>query len=243
MELYENIAEYYDELYPTSDELKKFYAEEAKNFVSPVKYLSIGAGTGTFEHYLAKGEADVTGLETVTSLIESANRKRRTQLMSLRFFQMSSLEMCRFLGKAFYDIILIPNNRIIFTHDLTLMSKLFYDCKQLLAKGGKFILTLPNFDKFNGEPSVKLPVRESIRVRLFTKITTNAEGKKIMHQEIETGNGKRLVVTEDAPILPLTKNKIEQYAKEVGFTKLSFYGGFDRSEFTPKSDELLVVIS
>lgn len=243
MELYENIAEYYDELYPASDELKKFYAEEAKNFVSPVKYLSIGAGTGSFEHYLAKGEADVTGLETVTSLIESANRKRRTQLMSLRFFQMSSLEMCRFLGKSFYDIILIPNNRIIFTHDLTLMAKLFYDCRQLLAKGGKLIISLPNFDKFNGDSTIKLPVRESIRVRLFTKITTNPEGKKIMHQEIETGNGKRLIVTEDAPILPLTKNKIEQYAKETGFTKLTFYGGFDRSEFTSKSDELLVVIS
>ena len=118
MELYENIAEYYDELYAAGDDVKKFYAEETKSFAAPVKYLSIGCGSGTFEHYLAKGNADVTGLETIPQLIESANRKRRTQLMALRFFQMSSLEMCRFLGKAFYDVISIPNTKDVQVGDL-----------------------------------------------------------------------------------------------------------------------------
>lgn len=243
MELYENIAEYFDELYPVGDELKKFYEEETKTFDAPVKYLGIGCGIGTFEHYLAKGNSDVTGLETVTSLLESANRKRRTQLMALRFFQMSSLEMCRFLGKGFYNVISILHNRIIFTHDTTLMSKLFYDCRQLLSPNGKLIISLPNFEKFNSEPVAKLPVRESIRVRLFSKIKTMSDGRKIMHQELETGNGKHLIVTEDAEIMPLTKNQIEQYAKEVGFTKFTFYGDFSRGEFTKDSDQLIVVIS
>ena len=243
MEILENIAEYYDELYPASDELKKFYEEETKNFVSPIKYLSIGCGVGTFEHYLAKGNADVTGLETVTSLLESANRKRRTQLMSLRFFQMSSLEMCRFLGKNFYNIISIPHDRIIYTHDSTLMAKLFYDCKQLLAHDGKLILRLPNFEKYNDGSLITLPARESIRVKLSTKIKTNTDGKKYLYQELETGNGKHLVVTENAPVMLLTKNQIEQYAKEVGFTKFTFYGDLNHGEFTQKSDELIVVIS
>ena len=243
MELYENIAEYYDELYPVSDELKKFYAEESKSFAPPIKYLSIGCGVGTFEHYLAKGNTDVTGLETTPSLLESATRKKRTQFMALRYFNMSSLEMCRFLGKGFYNIILIPHNRIIFTHDTTLMSKLFYDCKQLLVPNGKLIFSLPNFEKFSDTPVAKLPIRQSIRVKLFSKIKTMADGKKIMYQELETGNGKRLTVTEDAKILPLTKNQIEQYAKNAGFTKFSFYENFARGEFTKDSDELIVVIS
>lgn len=243
MELLENIAEYYDELYPTSGELKKFYAEETKEMPQPLKYLSIGCGIGTFEHYLAKEGADVTGLETVPSLLESANRKRRTQLMSLRFFQMSSLEMCRFLGKGFYNVISIPNDRIIFTHDSTLMAKLFYDCKQLLTTNGKLIIRLPNFAKYGNSNTINLPVKESIRVRLFTKVQTSGDGKKLLQQEIETGNGKLLTVTKDAPILPLTKDQIEQYGKEVGFTKFAFYGSTSRTEFTKDSDELFVVIS
>ena len=243
MEFYENIAEYYDELYPANDDMKSFYAEEGKEYVAPIKYLSIGCGTGTFEHVLAKEGADVTGLETVPSLIESANRKRRTQLMALRFFQMSSLEMCRFLGKSFYNIIFIPDNRIIFTHDSTLMAKLFYDCRQLLAPEGKLVLTVPNFQKFSASPVAKLPVRESIRVRLFSKIKTEADGRKYLVQDLETGNGKKISVTENAEIFPLTKNQIEQYAKEVGFTKFRFYGNYSRGDFTSDSDELIVVIS
>ncbi|MCR4822520.1 MAG: class I SAM-dependent methyltransferase [Treponema sp.] len=243
MDLLENITEYFDELYPASDELKKFYEEETKAFSQPVKYLSIGCGSGTFEHYLAKGNADVTGLETVPSLLESANRKRRTQLMSLRFFQMTSLEMCRFLGKSFYNVISIPNGRIIFTKDKTLMAKLFYDCRQLLAPEGKLIIRLPNFEKYNSEPAAKLPVRESIRVRLFSKMLTAADGKKTFFQELETGNGKRLVVTRDAEILPLTKNDIESYARGAEFTKLDFFGDLNHGEFTKDSDELIVVIS
>ena len=243
MELLENITEYYDELFPVSDELKKFYSEETKDYIVPVKYLSIGSGTGTFEHYLAKQGNDVTGLETIPQLLESANRKRRTQLMALRFFQMSSLEMCRFLGKGFYNVITIPNYRIIFTHDTTLMAKLFYDCRQLLAQQGKLILHLPNFEKFNAEPTVKLPVRESIRARLFSRIRTESNGKKYLNQDLEKGNGKIQSVTKDAEILPLTKDKIEQYAKEVGFSKFSFYADFSKSEFTKNSNELIVVLS
>lgn len=243
MEILENIAEYYDELYPVSDELKKFYKEETKSFFAPIKYLSIGCGAGSFEHYLARDNADVTGLETVPSLLESANRKRRNQLMALRFFNMSSLEMCRFLGKSFYNIITIPNGRIIFTHDVTLMAKLFYDCKQLLVPHGKLIIQLPNFEKYKDQSLIKLPNRESIRMRLFSKIRSSENGKNFLYQNIETGNGKLLTVTEDAEIMMLTKDKIEQYGKEVGFTKFSFYADYSRNDFTSQSDELIVVIS
>ena len=243
MELLENIAEYYDELFPASEEIKSFIISESKDFPSPVKYLSIGCGTGSLEHHLAKTGADVTGLETVTNLIESANRKRRTQLMALRFFQMSSLEMSRFLGKDFYNMIFIPYNRIIFTADSILMAKLFYDCRQLLAKNGKLILHLLNFDKFSGSENINLPLVESIRVKLFSRIQNSADGKKKLFQELETGSGRRFVVSENAEILPLTKNKIENYGKNAGFSKFSFYGDFSKGGFSSQSDELIVVIS
>jgi len=41
MEFLENIAEYYDELFPVSPDQKKFFAEESAAFVKPVKYLRI----------------------------------------------------------------------------------------------------------------------------------------------------------------------------------------------------------
>ena len=105
MEINQNIAEYYDELYPVTEEQKVFYQKKMILFKKPVKFLQIGCDSGTFEHNLAREGSDVTGIETSQELLESANRKRRTQLMAVRYFQMSSLEMTRFLGKKFYNII------------------------------------------------------------------------------------------------------------------------------------------
>lgn len=241
MELFQNVAEYYDELFPVSENQKKFYENESKNFKPPVKYLNVGCGTGSFEIYLSKLEADVTGLETCQEFIESANRKRRTMLMSVRFFQMSYLEMARYLGKGFYDVISVLDGRLIFIHDKTLLAKFFYDCRQLLAENGKIIIALPNFDKFKGD-KIELPLRESIRVQLFSKITTKPDGNFELFQKIKTGNGKILPVTENALIQKITKEQIQELAQKSGFTKFDFYSGFDYKPFSEDSDYLVAVL-
>lgn len=241
MDLFQNVAEYYDELFPVSENQKKFYENESKNFKPPVKYLNVGCGTGSFEIYLSKFEADVTGLETCPEFIESANRKRRTMLMSVRFFQMSYLEMVRYLGKGFYDVISILDGRLIFIHDKTLLAKFFYDCRQLLSENGKIIIALPNFDKFKGD-KIELPLRESIRVQLFSKITEKSDRNFELFQKIKTGNGKILPVTENALVQKITKEQIQELAQKSGFTKFDFYAGFDYKPFSEDSDYLVAVL-
>lgn len=241
MELLENISEYYDELFPISSDQKKFYEEETACFSKPVKYLRVGCGTGLFEHQLSKDGSDVTGIETVSPLLESANRRRRTQLMSIRFFQMTNLEMARFLGKGFYNVISILDNRLIFTHDKILMEKLFFDCKQLLSENGKLVLSLTNFTRFDMENGV-LPTKESIRVKLYTRYFTKDE-KTFLEQSIETGSGKILPVTRDAEIFAITSEQISDYAKKVGFKNIEFYSDFGKSAFTCESENLVCVLS
>ena len=106
MEAIQNLVEYYDELYPVSAEQFDFYKSLLQEYSKPVKFLGIGCGTGVLESRLAKEITDVTGLETIKELLDSATRKHRTQLMSIRFFKMSTIEMARFLGKKFYNVII-----------------------------------------------------------------------------------------------------------------------------------------
>ena len=149
MEIIQNIIEYYDELYPVTEAQKKFYREQLRNYPDPAKLLRVGCGTGLFEHLLAREGKDVTGIESFQEMLRSANLRRRNQLMSIRFFQMSYLDMARFLGKGFYNLISILDDRIIFIHDKTLLRKFFFDCKQLLAQDGCLIISLYNYRKFN----------------------------------------------------------------------------------------------
>ena len=146
-----NLAEYYDELYPISQEQQAFYEELLKTYPYPAKLLRIGCGTGYFEHKLARQGYDVTGLEVCSEMLESATRRRRLPVTAIRFFNMSTIEMGRFLGKKFYNIISCLNDRLIFIHDAVLMRKFFYDCKSLLSQNGTLILQLPNFEYFSGE--------------------------------------------------------------------------------------------
>jgi len=242
MDFLHNIIEYYDELYPVTEDQKKLYKELTKDLV-PAKILRIGCATGGFEHWLAKEGHDVTGIETSKEMLETANRRRRMPNTAIRFFQMSTIEMTRFLGKGFYNVISCLSDRIIFIHDKTLMRKFFYDCKLLLAEGGHLVLQLSNYSLFNAKPMAKLPTQESIRVKLYTQLWTNEEGNCTLQQDLEHCGSKIVPVLKDVAVLPILPDQITEYAKEAGFEEINLYSGFDKSPLQADSQTVVCVLS
>jgi len=112
MDYTQNILEYYDELFPVSSEQNLFYDEILKSFPIEPKVLSIGCGTGAFEHHLSRHNCNVTGIDHIPGLLESASRRHRQPGCSIRFFHMAITEMTQYLGKGFYNIISCINNRL-----------------------------------------------------------------------------------------------------------------------------------
>ena len=242
METIQNIVEYYEELFPATTEQRDFFDDLIKNYPAPAKLLRVGCGTGQYEHQLAKTGVDVTGLETSREFLDSANRRRRTQLMSVRFFQMSALEMTRFLGKGFYNIISCLESRILFVHDYTLMRKFFHDCRTLLSDGGSLVLSLVNFDSIEPAPTIRLKERSSIRAKLFTDILTSDAGDVFMNMTVENSTGKLLPVLERERIYPLVSDEIRDFAREAGFKSMEFFADFKKSPFNEDSPLLVCVL-
>ena len=241
MEIIKNVTEYYDELYPISDKQKKFYEDLSKNYQNPVKFLRVGCGTGLFEHQLARDGADVTGIEEYAELIHCANLRRRTQLMSIHYFQMSALDMIHFLGRGFYNIASCLDNRIVFAHDETLIRKFFFDIRQLLSEDGTLVLSLYNYDFFN-EKNPSLPARESLRTKMISKIEIHNDNFWYLNQSVETGSGRLMDIFRDEKIYPLTAREIKEFAKEAGFSQIDFYSDFAKHPFTEKDEQLVAVI-
>ena len=240
MDAVKNLVEYYDELFPVSDAQRIFFESYISQFSAPAKFLSIGCGTGIFEHRLAKDAIDVTAIEAIRELLDSATRRYRNQLMSLRYFQMSTLEMTKFLGKKFYNIISCLNSRIAFIHKKEFLKKFFLDCKELLSENGIVILSLENFEKFRAEPKAILPARKSIRITYKSQITKTAQGT-FLESRLENEN-KSLPVYERAPIYPLQKSEIAEFAKEAGLKKIEFFSDFEKISLSENSAYLLAVI-
>lgn len=241
MEYFSNLIEYYDELYSVTGEQKKFYEELQKDFIVPTTFLRIGCGTGAFEHYLSKNGHDVTGIETVKEMIEVATRRRRFPHMAIRFFQMSTIEMTKFLGKKFYNIISCLDDRILFLKDKDMQRKFFQDCKMLLSEKGCLVLGLSNYNLLSTQDSITLPTKESIRSKLFTRVLTR-DKDAFLFQDVEISSGKVLPVIKSAKVCPITSKEIENFAYEAGFASVEFYEDFSKKDFTQESKTLLCVI-
>lgn len=243
MDSIQNIVEYYDELFPVAENQKEFFTDLSKNFNQPTKLLRINCSTGLFENQLSKEGFDVTGIDSVAELLKSANLRRRNQLMSLRFFLMSHMDITKFLGKGFYNIISILDSRILFISDDILLKKFFYDCKTLLSENGKFILNLINLNKFKSQKVSKLPTRKSIRVSMFTELLSEESNQHFINVKLETGNKKIVPVISNQKISFLSPDLIKNYALEAGFKSINFYATYKKDDFTEDSDYMIVEIS
>ena len=80
MESIQDIVEYYDELFPVTEDIQNFYSQLTGTYRSPVRILGIASNTGTLEISLARNNCDVTGIEVSQPLLESSILKHRTQL-------------------------------------------------------------------------------------------------------------------------------------------------------------------
>jgi 2-polyprenyl-3-methyl-5-hydroxy-6-metoxy-1,4-benzoquinol methylase len=242
MEFLNNLIEYYDELYPVSKSQKEFFEDLLTKYEMPARFLGIGCSSGFFEHFLALKGHDVTGIDTSSEMLESANRRRRMPNTAIRFFQMSTIEMSRFLGKNFYNVISCLNSKIIFIHDETLLRKFFFDCKSLLTEEGTLVLQLGNFSSFEQNHTFEIPTHESIRVSLISKIQETAEGKYLLSQELDRGDNHYIQVLKGTSVLPITPDMIENFAKEAGFKSINFYKGWTHAQFTGDSNNLVCVL-
>lgn len=240
MEYMQNIIEYYDELFPVSNDQKLFYEQMLSGYEMPAKILNVGCATGSFDNALARAGHDVTGIDSSKELLETANRRRRLPNTAIRFFQMTTLEMARFLGKGFYNIISSLNNDIIKINDEILLRKFFYDCYTLLTPKGTLLIQIDNFQSLMSQSKIFLPTRESIRSKLLTEITHKDTGEWLLNQEVERSDGKVVPVIINKPVFLLTKSNIETYADEAGFSKVDFYGSYAKDPFTANSPLLVV---
>lgn len=243
MEYVKKLIEYYDELFPLTEDQKKFFNSLTVNNSVPTKFLHIGCATGSHVQYLAETGSDVTGIDQFQDFINRASLRRRTQLQSVRYFYMMPMEISRFLGKNFYDVVLSLNNQIILTHDEILMKKYFFDVKNALKAGGKFVINLTNFQNYDfGKKPVELPERKSIRSSLDSEAWKTETGEYMLSQKLETGNGRILDVMEGTKILPITTDDISSLAKEAGFKSVMFYEDFALKPWSNSSQDVLAIL-
>lgn len=247
---YSAILEYYDELFPVPEAIVSFFRalqeEQRKSFGSDhapfARYLGIGCATGTLENKLSGPGFDITGIDRNPDMIETAIRRMKRGFSTTRFFEMSTLDMVRFLKKKSFQIIACLDNTLPFIADETLLRKFFHDARELLAPGGNLVINTINFDAITQIKPSRLPDRSSVRVTLKQGFIPDSDGTLILDAALELGNGRRIALQRGTKIFPLTTGDIETLAREAGFTTCSLAGSYANKTWSPESAESIITL-
>lgn len=240
MDYFQNIVEYYDELFPANNQIIDLFKNYQKDFNSPLKVLSIGCATGVLESNLAKNGFDVTGLEVSQPLLDSACLKHKNQLQSLRFFKLSSVKMVNFLGKNFYNVITILNDRVIFTTTPSFFKSTLKDCYSLLSENGTLIIQTLDYQKILAQGKNPFIVKKSIRCTLKNNVIS-INNNSFLTQTLETPSKKYTVLNKQM-VYTKTKKYINKYAKEIGYKSIQFYSSFNLDPVTSQTNEVIIVL-
>lgn len=250
-EFYDEIREYYDELFPLDEGAVALIGGLVEDFRknSPIqpppicRYLGVGCATGTLENRIASLALDVTGIDRNAGMIETSQRRMKRGYSSTRFFEMSALDMRRFLKPGSFNIIGCLNNTLPYLADETLIRKFFFDAKTLLAPQGKLVLHFLNFDSFKkGEPA-ELPDRSSVRVTLSRTLHPVDEGFYELDAILERGNGTRVELDEGTDLIAVTRERLETWAREGGFTAFEYGSDYTGRPWTADSPYTVAILS
>ncbi len=249
-EFYTVILEYYDELIPLKETCLDFFLMLQREFqdtcpVQPAplcRFLGIGSATGNLENKLSAHGLDITGIDKNPDMIETAKRRMKRGSSTLRFFEMSALDMKRFLKKGSFNIISCINNVIPYISDETLLRKFFHDARELLAPSGKFVIQTINFDYLEKHKLKRLPDLKSIRVTLERDFIPGEDGLLTLDATLELGSGRKILLQKNTRLVPTTVERLETYAKEAGFTGIARYGDFDLGPWTDESPSTIMVL-
>ncbi len=248
---YSEILEYYDELFPFDESQLSFFRslqkERVKDFAtaSPplVRFLGIGCATGNLENKLSGPGIDITGIDRNGQMIETAKRRMKRGFSTTRFFEMSTLDMVRYLKKESFHVIASVDNLLPYIGDETLIRKFFHDARVLLAPGGTLVVQTFNFDSITPGKVIRLPDQSSLRVTLKRALIPEANGSYFLDASLELGNGRKIALQKGTSVIPLTTEKIESIARAEGFTSCSLAGTFSGSPWSPESPESIVILS
>lgn len=249
-EFYTVILEYYDELFPLKENCLDFFLMLQKEFQEscPVKpaplcrFLGIGSATGNLENKLSSYGLDITGIDKNPEMIETAKRRMKRGSSTLRFFEMTTLDMKRFLKMGSFNIISCINNMIPYISDETLLRKFFHDARELLAPSGKLVIQTLNFDNMEKTKQKRLPDLKSIRVTLERSCIPADDGLLTLDATLELGSGRKIILQKNTRLIPTTVSRLESIAKEAGFTAISLYGDFDLSPWTDESTSTIMIL-
>ncbi len=239
MEFYQAIAHRYDYIFPYSPKQKEFVlsgldAPEASDL------LEIGCATGSLTLELAKHCHSITGLDIDESLISFARKKAALSNDRVEICEMDMLGIAESFSPASFDGICSFGNTVVHLDDKDKMLDLFRSVKTLLKEAAPFHIQIINYDRILDEHMSSLPTIENEVIQFVRRYQYLEDEHRIEFSTTLTDKQTGTSSSGMVRLYPLRQKELEELLREAGFSKLAWFGGFDRSSLERTSIPLIL---
>ncbi|MFA6505146.1 MAG: class I SAM-dependent methyltransferase [Treponemataceae bacterium] len=230
--LYDNLLEYYDEIFPVDQERIAFMEELARR-IRPAdadknqrtKVLDVGCATGSFALALMKKGMDVTGIDLNPSMIQSACRRNPEPRTNARFFLMNMMEVGSAFSHGRFDIIVCLGNTLVHLDGPAQILSFLKQARDLLRPGGALVFQTVNYAKVLSENITRLPTIETTRSRFEREYRQRDDGRISFEATIFASNGQA-VFRDRVALYPATPTELTDLVKEAGLKRLDLFEDF-----------------
>lgn len=232
---YTELAKYYDDLFPAGMAQVRLIAEKAGQ--PPGTVLDIACGSGSYATRLQAMGYAVTAIDLDAEMI----RQMKAKDADIQAFQMNMLDIDILPGS--FDLIFCIGNSIVHLDSAADIERFLQSCRRKLNWQGSLILQTVNYDRIIAKGITELPTltHDDKHLSLERHYRSSNIPGKIDFLTILSVSGS--VLENHVDLLPVTSKTLQTLLEAAGFTRVEFYGSFQKDEFKPLESFHLVVVA
>jgi len=238
MALYENIAEFYDEIFPLKQTRLDFIDSFLKN---NLRVLDIGCATGELALALSKEGHHVVGIDLDEKMIALAREKAKKQGLKTEFFIKDMTKIGEDFSPGSFDAVLCFGNTLVHLGSPGKIKEVFIGIHKVLKSGGILMVQVVNYDRILSGGIKELPLLENENFIFRREYRYHEADHRIHFLTHLTIKKNAEVVKSSETLYPLTFQELKDALDHAGFFKFQFFGSECKIPYDKNSPALVAV--
>ena len=232
---YNEIAKYYDDIFPVQEVKTKLIVDSIKKSSSNI--LDVACGTGGYAMQLYNRGHNLTAIDLDNKMIEEL--KFKSPNIDSQVINMLDLNK---LDKKF-DVIYSLGNSIVHLDSIQSVESFFRSCYSSMNNDGVLIIQIINYDRIldNEISSLSTINNKDKNLSFIRNYEYIKDENKIAFHTLLKVNEELFENT--VKLLPIRSKEVVQSLKNSGFKGIMVYGDFSKSDFDSNKSIACVVVA
>jgi glycine/sarcosine N-methyltransferase len=242
MGFYEQIAPYYDQIFPAGREQLEFIRNTAGR--PPKRLLDIACGAGLYSVALAQAGYEVWSADLDAEMVRQTNIRAAAGGVSVKARMLDMLELDK-LGTELFNCVFCIGNSIVHLGSSDAIFSAVLQMKDRLNEAGSLVLQIINFDRVISKGITSLPsiINPRSGLEFHRNYSFDAKTGLIGFDTVLDVNqsGKEEKYSNSIKLFPLVSSDLQDILERAGFVNIEFFGDFRMEQYVEEESYLLVV--